>query len=55
MRDHYAHMRRICYFDDIEFPFSLSMGFSSSDEYGWDWNALLDAADKHMYADKKTH
>ena len=55
VRDHYAHMRRICYFDDIEFPFSLSMGFSSSDEYGWDWNALLDAADKHMYADKKTH
>ena len=55
VRDHYDNMRRICYFDGIEFPFSLSIGFSSSDEFGWDWNALLDAADKHMYADKRTH
>ena len=55
VRDHYRNMRRICYFGDIEFPFSLSLGFSSSDEFGWDWNAMLDAADKRMYADKRTH
>ena len=55
VRHRYDSMRRICYFDDIEFPFSLSCGFASSDEFGWDWNALLDAADKRMYADKRTH
>lgn len=55
VRDRYGNMRRICYFDDVEFPFSLSMGFSSSDEAGWDWDSLIEAADKHMYADKKSH
>lgn len=55
VRDRYRNMRRICYFGDIELPFSLSLGFSTSDEFGWNWNALLDAADKRMYADKRMH
>lgn len=54
VRERYAHMRRICYFGDVEFPFSLSCGFSSSDEAGWNWDALLETADRHMYADKRS-
>lgn len=52
VRTRYSQMRRVCYFGEIEIPFSLSCGFASSDEFGWDWNALLNAADKRMYADK---
>ena len=55
VREHYAHMRRVCYFEDIDFPFSLSMGFASSEEFGWDWLALLEAADKRMYDEKRSH
>lgn len=52
--EHYAHMRRVCYIDGQEIPFSLSCGFASSDEAGWDWNAILNAADQCMYSEKHT-
>ena len=51
--ERYAKMRRTCYFGDLDIPFSLSIGMASSDEFGWNWDALLDAADQRMYADKR--
>ena len=53
VRDCYASMRQVCYFGDVEVPFSLSIGVASSDDCGWDWDALLDAADQRMYAEKR--
>ena len=55
VRGRYAQMRRVCFFGDAEFPFALSMGFASSDECGYDWDALVEAADRRMYADKRSH
>ena len=54
-RDYYKNMRRICIYEDFEIPFTLSIGTASSDEFGWDWYALLKAADERMYSEKKIH
>ena len=51
--EHYRQMRRVCYFGAQEIPFSLSIGVASSDDFGWNWDALLDAADQRMYAEKR--
>lgn len=52
--DRYNNMRNVCYFEEFEIPFTMSCGFSSSDECGWDWSVLLDTADRRMYVDKQT-
>lgn len=52
--DRYSNMRNICYFEDSEIPLTMSCGFSSSDECGWNWNVLLDTADHRMYVDKRS-
>ena len=53
VRERYAALRRACKFGDVEIPFSVSIGVATSDEFGWDWDALLDAADQRMYAGKR--
>ena len=55
LRGQYADMEHVCHSDETEIPFSVSFGFASSDELGWDFEALVEAADKRMYADKNTH
>ena len=54
VRERYAEMRRVCYYGVDEIAFTLSIGTASSDEFGWDWAALLDAADQRMYAAKRS-
>ena len=53
VRGRYAEMRRVCYFEDLEIPFSLSIGIATTDELGWDWTHLLEVADQRMYEDKR--
>ena len=53
VRGRYAEMRRVCYFEDLEIPFSLSIGIATTDELGWDWAHLLEVADQRMYEDKR--
>ena len=52
---YYRAMRKICYFGETSFPFSVSFGLASSEEYGcgWAWPELLAAADLRMYENKK--
>ena len=52
---YYRAMRKICYFCETSFPFSVSFGLASSEEYGcgWAWPELLAAADLRMYENKK--
>lgn len=54
MRERYASMRRVCYHGDVGISFTLSCGFTSSDEVGWDWETLLETADQRMYAEKRS-
>lgn len=54
VRERYAGMRHTCYFGETDIPFSLSVGAASSDECGWCWDALLEGADRAMYADKRS-
>ena len=54
VRDRYASMRLTCYFGEISFPFSLSCGFASTDDCGYDWDVLVTVADRLMYAHKRS-
>lgn len=56
INDYYNQMRKICYYkENIQIPFSITFGTSSSEEFenDWTWDALLSCADKRMYALKK--
>ena len=55
VRGFYDSMRKICYYDGNRgLAFSICFGFASSAEIGekWEWDELLDLADKRMYAEK---
>lgn len=53
---YYKQMRKLCYYtEEIQIPFSITFGTSSSEEFGdgWTWDELLFNADQRMYEGKK--
>jgi putative two-component system response regulator len=55
VRRDYESMRKFCYFDKEDIPFSVSFGSASSEEFSgeYSWQQLFDLADQRLYKAKK--